>query len=210
MHQGFTKRPEDEGRIVKGERNVSKIRKKKENHPSLPSFRGNEGSNGEICLSLVERLLLSPGTKSKKMTSDRWNTREWNNRGKGGSESMRGLRTAQISLSLSRSFSRILRALDFKEREMRRWVKKGSGIEKETMSSARRRILESISLPLADPLPAREENSGLWTRDINAFRSPDESRERCWCLKKKCVHFEEYFYDIRCQEKCGDPSLIEF
>lgn len=92
---------------------------------------------------------------------------------------MRGLRTAQTSLSLSRSFSRILRALDFKEREMRRWVKKGSGIEKETMSSARRRILESISLPLADPLPAREENSGLWTRDINAFRSPDESRERC-------------------------------
>lgn len=144
------------------------------------------------------------------MTSDRWNTRGWNNRGKGGSESMRGLRTAQTSLSLSRSFSRILRALDFKEREMRRWVKKGSGIEKETMSSARRRILESISLPLADPLPAREENSGLWTRDINAFRSPDESRERCWCLKKKCVrdvHFEEYFYDIRCQEKCGDPSL---
>lgn len=147
------------------------------------------------------------------MTSDRWNTRGWNNRGKGGSESMRGLRTAQTSLSLSRSFSRILRALDFKEREMRRWVKKGSGIEKETMSSARRRILESISLPLADPLPAREENSGLWTRDINAFRSPDESRERCWCLKKKCVrdvHFEEYLYDIRCQEKCGDPSLIEF
>lgn len=40
-------------------------------------------------------------------------------------------------------------------------MKKGSGIEKETMSSARRRILESISLPLADPLPAREENSGL-------------------------------------------------
>lgn len=55
-------------------------------------------------------------------------------------------------------------------------MKKGSGIEKETMSSARRRILEcifSFSLCLASIFRLVHFRSWTQSRNINAFRSPD-------------------------------------
>lgn len=145
---------------------------------------------------------------------------------------MRGLRTSRANLSLSRSFSRIFvpRISKRREREMRRWVKKGSGIEKETMSSARRRILESIHpslfpwLIIHFRLVGRIVAFRLWTRDINShfvlwiiilyiYTTPIEFSplSNHWHTREMLMmkRTEEYFCNIRFAKK-SDPFSIEF
>lgn len=101
MHQGFTKRPEDEGRIVKGERNVSKIRKKRK--PPFPPLFSRKRRIEWRDLPLSRRKT-SPFSRDKEQEDDERplkHERVEQSRKRGFGVDERSSNRANLSLSLS-------------------------------------------------------------------------------------------------------------
>lgn len=145
--------------IVKGKRHFEN--KKRTPFPSLLFSRKRTriecprmARSLPLSFSLGQRRKTSPFSRDKEQEDDEQplkHERVEQSRKRGFGVDERSSNRANLSLSLS--YSCILRASDFKATREKWgggwWVKKGSGIEKETMSSARRRILESIFLSVS-------------------------------------------------------------